>query len=80
MKKKENLIYRLGRSFTWGIKSFVRGMPEKKVYARPTRRKYLHRQKDNLKQGTFRHNRPRITRKEIDKYALLKEKQRIGER
>jgi hypothetical protein len=80
MENSGSILHKTGRWAARCIKIFVRGLPEEKFYVRPPRRKYLRNKNEFTKPESKKRTKPRITRREIDRYALLKEKQRIGER
>lgn len=70
MKKHDSIWTRIGRSLKRGIKNYVRGMPEEKIYIKPAKSNYVHISKKEKNTGDrkyIRRRRKSIVRKEMEK-------------
>jgi hypothetical protein len=77
MKKSQNPVYRLGNFLARLSKSVVSGIPREKPLSKPRSGKYFHLKKQNMHHDFEKHYKPRIHRKTMDHYWLMKEKKRI---
>ena len=65
MKQYDSILNRIGRTFKRAMKNYARGMPEKKIFIRPSSKKYIHLPKQEKREENKKRTGRLFYRKEL---------------